>query len=164
VIPAECPRESEVLEAVVCDRWPDELRRHADACVVCGEVTTVATALNDEREAACREARLPTSGQVWWRASTRARAEAAAAAARPITVVQGVAGACAAGVSAALITLTWPSTRAPIAEIVSRGSQRLGAAALSAATIEQAVLSAAVLLAAGAILAPFVVYLLLSEE
>jgi len=129
----------------------------------------VATVFHDEREEAWREARLPTSGQVWWRASTRARAEAAATAARPITMLQGLAGACAAGVSAAVITLGWPSTQtqAPltsIAEIVTRGSQRLGAAALSAGTLEQAVLSVAVVLGAAVMLAPFVVYLLLSEE
>lgn len=163
----ECPRESDVLEAVVLERWPDELRRHADDCIVCRDLAVVAVALHDEREDAWREARLPTSGQVWWRASTRARTEAAAAAARPITILQGLAGACAAGVSAALITLGWPATPAPlssIADIVSRGTQRLGAAALSAGTMEQAALSVAVLLGASVILAPFVVYLLLSED
>jgi hypothetical protein len=165
----ECPRESDVLEAVILDRWSDELRQHADGCAVCRDLAMVATVFHDEREDAWREARLPTSGQVWWRASTRARAEAAATAARPITMLQGLAGACAAGVSAAVITLGWPSTQmqAPltsIAEIVTRGSQRLGAAALSAGTLEQAALSVAVVLGAAVMLAPFVVYLLLSEE
>jgi hypothetical protein len=165
----ECPREAEVLDAVGFDRWSDELRQHADGCEVCRELAMVATVFHDEREEAWREARLPTSGQVWWRANTRARAEAAAAAARPITMLQGLAGACAAGVSAAVITLGWPSTQTQmpltsIAEIVTRGSQRLGAAALSAGTMEQAVLSLAVVLGAAVMLVPFVVYLLLSEE
>ena len=67
----ECPRESDVLEAVILDRWSDELRQHADGCAVCRDLATVATVFHDEREDAWREARLPTSGQVWWRASTR---------------------------------------------------------------------------------------------
>ena len=164
----ECPRESDVLEAVILDRWSDELRHHADGCAVCRDLAMVATVFHDERDEAWREARLPTSGQVWWRASTRARAEAAATAARPITMLQGLAGACAAGVSAAVITLGWPSTQisaAPsIAEGLSRGSLRLGAAALSTGALEQTVLSVAVLLGAGVILTPFVLYLLFSEE
>jgi hypothetical protein len=163
----ECPRESDVLEAVILDRWSDELRQHADGCAVCHDLAMVATVFHDEREEAWREARLPTSGQVWWRASTRARAEAAATAARPITMLQAIAGACAAGVSAALITLGWPSTQTPIASIVeglSRGGLRLGAAALSTGALEQMALSVAVLLGAGVILTPFVLYLLFSEE
>ena len=110
----ECDREQEILEAVLSGRWPEgfddrgDLSRHADACPVCGDLATVALTLRDERDAAWREARLPTSGQIWWRAAMRRRAEAMAAASRPITLVQGIAAACAAGLTGALITLAWP--------------------------------------------------------
>jgi hypothetical protein len=163
----ECSREADVLEAVAVGRWPDELRGHTDACAVCRDLALVAAVMQDERESTSQEVHLPTSGQVWWRASTRARAEAAATVARPITALQAVAGACAAGVSAALITLGWPSTLAPLASIVdtlSRGGQRLGAVTHSAGAMEHAILSVIVLLGAGVILAPFVMYLLFSED
>jgi hypothetical protein len=162
----ECPREEEVLEAVMLGRWPGDLRHHADACPVCRDLATVAAALHEDRDDAWREAHPPTSGQVWWRASTRARAEAALTAARPITVLQAVAGACAAGLAAGLVTLGWPSALEPLAGMaaaLARGGQRLGAAAVSPAAVEQATLSVVVLLGAGVILTPFVIYLILSE-
>jgi hypothetical protein len=178
-----CDREEDVLEAVMSGQWPpaddpgsnvsnvsnvnNALYRHVDGCPSCRDLVIVATALRDEHELAFRDAHLPTSGQVWWRASTRTRAEAAATAARPILVLQGLAGACAAGLSAALVTLAWPSSREPlagIADITSREAQRLGVAAVSAAAMQQALVSVAVILAAGLILTPLVIYLVLSDD
>jgi hypothetical protein len=169
-----CDREQDVLEAVMSGRWPrvdpggdDDLRGHADGCHICRDLVTVAAALRDERDEAWRDAHLPTSGQVWWRASMRSRAEAAATATRPITVLQGLAGACAAGLCAALITLAWPSIQQPLAEIadiLSREVQRLGVAAVSATAMQQALLSVVAVLGAGLILAPLVLYLVLSDD
>jgi hypothetical protein len=174
-----CVRDEDVLEAVLSGQWQRvpgnpgnpgnnvALRRHVDCCPSCRDLVTVATALRDEHELASREAHLPTSGQVWWRASTRTRAEAAATAARPILVLQGLAGACAAGLIAALVTLAWPSIRQPlagIADITSREAQRLGVAAASAAAMQQALLSVAVIVAACLLLTPLVLYLVLSDD
>jgi hypothetical protein len=134
---------------------------------VCADLAAVAVVLRAERDEAWCEARVPTSGQVWWRATMRTRAEAAAAAARPITLLQGLAGVCAAGVCAALIALMWsyigPSFGG-ISTTLSREGQRIGAAALSAAMIQQAMLSFAVVLGAALILSPFVLYFVLSDE
>jgi hypothetical protein len=47
-----------------------------------------------------RHARVPSSGLVWWRAQRRARQEAARAAARVVTIVQGVS--VVAGIGAAV--------------------------------------------------------------
>ena len=163
----ECPFEHDILEAVVSGHWPEDLRRHADACPVCVDLATVAAALRDEREDAWQEAHVPTSGQVWWRATMRTRAEAAATAARPIAVLQGLAGACAAGLCAAFITLAWPSMLQPLAgipDVLVREAQRLGVAAVSAAAMQQALLSAVAVAGAGLILAPFVLYLVLSDD
>ena len=164
----ECPREQDVVEAVMSGNWPDGLRSHADRCPVCADLAMVAVLLHGEGDEAWREARVPTSGQVWWRATLRARAEAAAAAARPITMVQGLAGACAAGVSMALITLAWPSSVQPllngIIATVSREGQRIGAVALSATTMQQALWPVALVIGAALILTPFVLYLMLSED
>lgn len=171
-----CDREQEVLEAVMSDRWPpvdsgnhqdDALRGHVDGCPICSDLALVAAMLRDERNEALRDAHVPTSGQVWWRASMRTRVEAAATAARPIAMLQGLAGACAAGLGAALVTLAWPSmqpTLAGIADILSQAAQRLGIAAVSAAAMQQAMLSVLAVAGAGLILAPLVVYLVLSDE
>jgi hypothetical protein len=168
-----CDREEDVLEAVMSGQWPpvnpgnDALRGHVDGCPVCRDLVTVAAALREEHDLACRDAHLPTSGQVWWRASTRTGAEAVATAARPILVLQGLAGACAAGLCAALVTLAWPSSRQPlawVADIVSREALRLGVAAVSAAAMQQALLSVAAVVGAGLILTPLVLYLVLSDD
>ncbi len=165
-----CDREHEVLDAVMSRQWPpkdDALRAHAQNCSVCRDLVTVAAAVQSERDEVWRDARLPTSGQVWWRASMRMRAEAAATAARPITVLQGLAGACAAGLCTALVTLAWPSIERPfawIADILSRETGRLGVAAISAAAMQQALVSVAAVVGVGLILTPLVLYFLLSND
>ena len=108
----ECAREQDVVDAVATGRWPDrcddDLRAHVAACAICADVAEVARALQEERDLAWSDARVPPSGRVWWRAEMRARQEAARRAAQPITVVQGIAGACAAGLLVALIGMIWP--------------------------------------------------------
>jgi hypothetical protein len=162
---SECPYEADVLDAATSGCWPDGLRAHAGACAICGDLATIAAALQDDRDAAFEDAHVPTSGQVWWRATVRMRAEAAAAAARPLTIVEALAGACAAGMCAAVITLAWPSAREPLASIgpaLAREAQGLGAAAASSGALPA--LAAAVVLAAGCLLMPVVLSLLLSDD
>jgi hypothetical protein len=107
---AECPRESEVVEAVACGRWPErcpgDLRDHVGSCRVCSQVLEVAVALHDDRESAYAD--IPSAGLVWWRAELRARQEAMHAASRPITLVQAFSGAAIIGVSLALLSRAWP--------------------------------------------------------
>lgn len=113
----ECSWEQDVIDAVASGRWPercpdprnDALRAHVAACAICADVAAVARALQDDHEAAWRDARVPPSGRVWWRAEMQARQEAARKAARPITLVQGAAAACAGGVVLALAVLLWPT-------------------------------------------------------
>ena len=168
-----CDREPDVLEAVISGCWPpegsagDDLRGHARVCPVCADLAAVAVVLRDEGDAARREAPIPTSGQVWWRATMRTRTEAAAAAARPITMLHGLAGVCGAGLCAALVTQAWPTTGRPLAWIattLSREGERIAAAAVSAAVVEQALLSLAVVLGAALILSPFLLYFVLTDE
>lgn len=166
----DCPREQEVLEAVTCGCWPHDLRVHADACPLCSELAAIARLLRREGEVAAHEAPLPTSGQVWWRATIRRRAEAAAAAARPIMLVQGLAGACAAGLIGGLMTLTWSTLQASprglsawVAATVSRQGQRLEEVA-TALAMQQGLLMLAIALAAGLVLMPLVLYVGFSED
>ena len=106
-----CPHEDAVLAAPL--EGPDvplsrELVDHLVTCESCRDLHVIASALHDDHAAAMAEARLPSAGQVWWRAELRARQEAATAAARPITVVTGVALACVVGLFASVAgVLVW---------------------------------------------------------
>jgi len=108
----DCTREREVVRAVLLrgsDGLTDDLRAHAETCEVCGDVMSLVTALRADADDTLSDARLPAAGQLWWRAAVRAHAEASEAARRPIVWLQGIAGACAAGLIAALLSLAWPS-------------------------------------------------------
>ena len=113
--PSECPLETAVAGAVVGGRWLDdsasELRTHAQSCAFCADIEQVAMIFRSEQDAA-RQVRVPAAGQVWWRATVRARMEAAQVAARPITWLQGMAGAAAAGLICAMIVLLWSPLQA----------------------------------------------------
>jgi hypothetical protein len=93
-----CAREAEALEVVLQGGWPAcadaELRGHVETCPVCADVVAVAVAMQEEHTTACQQAHVPSAGLVWWRAELRARQEAARKAARPMTLVQGIAAAC----------------------------------------------------------------------
>jgi hypothetical protein len=167
----ECVREAEVLDAVVRGRWPaalgeDDLRRHAIECPVCADVALVARMLRDERHEAWRDAHVPAAGHVWWRATIRARAEGARAAARPITLAQGLGGACAAGVCAALIGLTWPSVAQSLSWVgaaLSWGG-RMDVLALAGSALQQTMWPIPVPVGVCVVLMPLALYLVLSDE
>jgi peptidoglycan biosynthesis protein MviN/MurJ (putative lipid II flippase) len=65
--------------------------------------------LREDHDALCRDAKIPSAGLVYWRASIRARNEAAQKVEQPFTVVQGLAVAAIIGVGVALGGLVWPS-------------------------------------------------------
>ena len=109
----QCPREPDVLDALASARWPDrvdaELSNHVASCEICRDVITVAAAMRDDHDAAWREANVPSSGQMWWRAEMRARQDAIREASRPVAVAQGVAIALALAVVVAGGWFAWPS-------------------------------------------------------
>jgi hypothetical protein len=113
--PVECPQAEAVVAAVLAGEWPrgcgEDLQMHARHCVHCAEVAQVAVLLRGDYRAFSRDVRVPSAGQIWWRAAVRARMEAAQAAARPITWIQGVAGASAIGAAVAVLALAWPLLR-----------------------------------------------------
>jgi hypothetical protein len=172
--PNECPREAQVLEALQTSAWPEccaaDLRAHVDTCGSCADLVAVVLALIDEHRAAAARAPVPSSGMVWWRAQTRARQEAAAAAMRPITVVQGLSLAVAAGLLAAAASFVSPAFRQWVAWAagalsVLRGGEGRGVewpATLALATP----LGAAVVLALTmmAVLTPLALYLARSDK
>jgi len=102
-----CPFEEQVLSAVTSGDWPDRadqtLRSHVAECATCADLAMVGGLLKDDHAAAVAESNVPSSGQVWWRAQVRARAEAQRAAERPIFVAQAIAAAA----PAELGTVAW---------------------------------------------------------
>jgi hypothetical protein len=107
----ECPREQDVINAIVTGRWPDRcdesLSMHAEECAVCKELVDVASVLRIDREGFHEEMNLPFAGQVWWRAAIRARLEASQRVAQPMSWIFGISLACAAGLAIAVVQLLW---------------------------------------------------------
>jgi hypothetical protein len=80
-----------------------------EGCPSCAEIAAIARAFVDDRNALAREAQVPSSAIVWWRAQMRSRREAVEAAAQPITWAQGLALACAAGILVAAVGFFSPT-------------------------------------------------------
>jgi len=161
----ECPRESEVFEAVAFDRVHD-VRDHLAECAICAEIADVAGALRAEHAAACREAHVPSAGAVWWRATVRARAEAAQTVSKPITILQGVAGACGVGLAVAVASMVWRSLHFfdSAAGFVARLEERRDEIATASALIVQHGVPIVLALAACFVLAPVALYFALADE
>jgi len=165
----ECARETEVLDSIAFGRWParcPELVAHAASCEICADVVDVARALHADRDDLCREAHLPAAGMVWWRATIRARAEAARTVTQPISILQGVAAACIAGAAAGLVTVAWQSWHwlDRIGELgLQLASRRADIASASALSSGHG-LPILLAVAAGIVLAPLALYFTLADD
>jgi hypothetical protein len=67
----------------------------------------LADALRAEDESLCKQAIIPSAGSIWWRATLRARLEAAQKAERPLAFAPGATAAAIAGVGAGLVGVVW---------------------------------------------------------
>jgi hypothetical protein len=166
-----CEYETAVAEAVMGRRWPegcDHLRDHAEACDVCREVVEVAALLREEYDEARaaisrRDVPLPSAGQIWWRAAVSARADAARAAARPLVWGYGAAAACLLGLTAAGVSLAWPSVLPLFDRLVALGARLAPTVDMVMATL-RAQLPVVVAVVACLIAAPIGLYFALREE
>ncbi len=153
--PRQCQCEDQVVDALASGTWPDgatdALQAHVAGCAECQAITAVAPLLRQEYLAADSEADLPSSGQVWWRARVRARAEAERAAARPLFIAQAVAAASAVGALAALVSWYWPKIQASLLHNGAGDSPSLGLPLLLA-------------LGAWLLLAPVALYLVFARD
>jgi hypothetical protein len=99
-----CPHETEVLDLVAIDQWPQRadaaLRAHVAACASCADLASIATAVREWGHVDAVP-RMPEATVVWHRAQVRARAEAAHAAFRPLWLAQGFAAV------ALVVALVW---------------------------------------------------------
>ena len=129
----ECPRESDVIEALRTSAWPEccaaDLRAHVESCAACAGLVEVATALLDEHHDASAEARVPTAAHLWWRMRLRARREATASAMRPIAALQGIALACGVGLLLAVLGVATPAFQRVAAWIAGTAPAPLSTAA-----------------------------------
>lgn len=165
----ECGREQDVLDAISAGRWPDrcdaELRAHVPSCPLCADLADVAAALLDDRDSAWRDARVPPSGVVWWRAQLRAREEAARAAGRPLAFIQGVAASLGVWMVVALLRAVpredlsawraWAAAAMPDVTFAMPDVARLTAAVP---------LGVLVILGAWLLLAPIAIYFAVADE
>ena len=157
--PVECPRESDVLDALASKRWPHRVDRelvdHVAACKICEDVLVVAAAIGEDRDATWLEASVPSSGQVWWRAGMRARQEAIREASRPLTFVYVVAASVALVLMTAVGWFAWPTVHDFAVSILSTQKSDLASP-----------LTVPLLVALGAVLvvAPVALYFVLSDE
>ena len=165
----ECGREADVFEAVAFGRWPShtapDLQAHVVGCPICRDVVAVAAAMQDDRRRLIREAEPPTAAIIWWRATIRARAEAAHAAMRPMTMWQAVAGTCVAALTAAIAAGVWRSGIAgsAAADLVARLAISRAGSPLAGFGIEQALLVLAGVVAC-IVLAPIALYFALADD
>jgi len=108
--PRPCSWEAEVVAAIRDRAWrveDEDVRRHAQECTACAEVLAVCEALHSTLGPVDKQ--LPSAGQVWHRATLRARADAVQSASRPLVWAYGVAGAAVAGIALAVAGRWWPA-------------------------------------------------------
>jgi hypothetical protein len=139
---------------------------HVGSCDSCQDLLAVALPLLQEQALAQRDARIPSSAVVWWRAQTRARREAVEAATRPITLVQGLALACAAGLVAGIATFTQPAVRQWLAwgatAVSGLDPRTIDLARLQ--TLATAGMLPLAALGIGLLIAPIAIYLAVGDE
>ena len=126
----------------------------------------IIAALAEEGAAARRDAMVPSASIVWWRAQMRARQEAARAVTRPITLVEGIAIACAAGITLGVAGIAFAWLRG-VASALFEWSSTLASTAEAAARIDLTgrwVAMPLAMLLVTALLAPLAVYLITADE
>jgi hypothetical protein len=143
------------------------VRAHVAACAVCADVAVGAHAMQAERDRAWGDVQVPPAGRVWWRAELRARQEAALKASQPITIVQGLAGACVAGLVVALIEIAWLQFSRSV-DVIEAVKHFMGLGQLDATpftmSMPQLAWQLGLAIAAWVILTPIALYLVLSDK
>jgi hypothetical protein len=167
---ADCPRECELLDALQASRWPEacdaSLREHVNGCGSCADLLAVVAALLDEQKILVQEAVVPSSAIVWWRAQMRSRREAAEKAAQPISFVQGIALACAAGLLATALSVFVPTFRKSFEWLLGAAEAWPGLAVPVSADVLASPIALAAIAALGicAIVAPIALYFTFRED
>jgi hypothetical protein len=121
----QCPHEHSVINAILAGRWPDQcdetLQAHTAQCEGCRELVEVVSLLRVDRQQLHDEMRIPSAGQIWWRAAIRARLEASQQVARPLSWVLGVLVASVAGLALAVAELLWSPMQSALRSTTASG-------------------------------------------
>jgi hypothetical protein len=166
----DCPREQDVVNAVLGGHWPDRcdesLVAHAARCVTCREVAQVSVLLHEDVDHARVDVIVPAAGQIWWRAAVRARLESTHAAARPMTWMHAITGAIVLGVFLAGLTAVWPMVPGVLTMMRAVTSELLPSPEVTSALAGGLAMSAGVGIVAAAILivTPLALYFALSDD
>jgi hypothetical protein len=166
---ADCEREQDVLDAIAAQRWPArcdaDLRAHVRTCAICTDLVDVASALVEEHETAFQDARIPSSGVVWWRAQLRARDEDARAAARPIAFIQGIAASVTVWLLVTFVRALPASTLVAWKNWITGFVPHVSLPAPNLADVAAAIpLAVLVVIGAALVLAPLAIYLAVAED
>ena len=165
----ECPREADLLDALQASRWPESsepsLRNHVSGCASCTDLLAIVAPLLDEHRLLLQEAAVPSSAIVWWRAQMRSRQEALARAGQPITFVQGITFACAAGLLATALGIYVPVFRRSLTWLLDRAGAWSGASLPAIEPLASSiVLAVAAALGLCAIVLPIALYFTFHED
>jgi hypothetical protein len=166
----DCPREQDVVNAVLGGMWPDRcddsLVAHAAHCVTCGEVAQVSMVLREDVDHARIDVIVPAAGQIWWRAAVRARLESTHAAARPMSWMHAITGAIVLGVFLAAITAVWPMLPGVINVIRATSREVLPSPEVARAIAGglTQIAGLAIIAAAIMVIAPLALYFALSDD
>ena len=166
----DCPKEQDVVNAVLGGTWPDRcddsLVTHAAHCVTCGEVAQVSMVLREDVDHARIDVIVPAAGQIWWRAAVRARLESTHAAARPMSWMHAITGAIVLGVFLAAITAVWPMLPGVINVIRATSREVLPSPEVARAIAGglTQIAGLAIIAAAIMVIAPLALYFALSDD
>lgn len=165
----ECRLEEEVLAALSGARdtepLPAWISGHLAGCERCANLAAMVLALREERRRLEAFAPVPDPGAVWRRVQRKAWNEAAAAAGRPITAVQVLAFAGAAGVAGACYGATSEWFQVVFGRAAAWLWAALPAAPAAAGTLAWPWVFLGLMLAAVFLLAPAVIiFVLISEK
>lgn len=165
-----CVHEADLLTALKAARLnamcEPELVAHLHVCNSCAQLADLARALLDDHQALVSQAQVPSSAVVWWRAQMRSRREAAQLVTQPMTFVQGLILACAAGLTVAAVGFFVPTFRHAFAWT----ARAFSAIPRVSWSLPPDVLANPILMAAGAALAlcaivlPLALYFTFQEE
>ena len=128
------------------------------------DVDALEAAFRDDYRSMMDDAPIPSSAIVWWRAQMRARREAVDKASEPISLVQGIAVACAGGLTATAAGYYVPTFRRAIDWVATRTGELSGLPLPAEPLSHPAVLAVVLALAFCAVLAPVALYITLRED
>lgn len=128
------------------------------------EIDPIEVALGEDYRVLTDEAPIPSSAIVWWRAQTRARREAIEKASEPISVAQGIAVACAGGLTATAAGYYVPTFRRAIDWFVARTGELSGLPLPAEPLSHPAVLAVLAGVVLCAVLTPVALYFTLRED